>query len=153
MGRGRAEFAKPLYGLTPVSRVRIPPSPPVPTISIAYVLGSQCQELWQLLTRCPEGVPQDSLNHELGGRARIRDLLIELSAPARQVMSAAAYPRIWLKTPDVLFEALISPLRSHKRTSRARFLFFLQRGTPIISNSFRERSEDLSASKSMKRAR
>src|SRR5271154_6879621 len=28
MGRGRAEFAKPLYGLTPVPRVRIPPSPP-----------------------------------------------------------------------------------------------------------------------------
>jgi hypothetical protein len=23
-------FAKPLYGLTPVSRVRIPPSPPLP---------------------------------------------------------------------------------------------------------------------------
>src|SRR5208282_3586278 len=28
VSRGRAEFAKPLYGLTPVSRVRIPPSPP-----------------------------------------------------------------------------------------------------------------------------
>ena len=28
IGVGRVEFAKPLYGLTPVPRVRIPPSPP-----------------------------------------------------------------------------------------------------------------------------
>jgi len=29
-------IAKPLYGLTPVPRVRIPPSPPVPTFSSTY---------------------------------------------------------------------------------------------------------------------
>jgi hypothetical protein len=36
IGRGRGEFAKPLYGLTPVPRVRIPPSPPLLLICYSY---------------------------------------------------------------------------------------------------------------------
>ena len=31
-------FAKPLYGLTPVPRVRIPPSPPLFLFSVSYML-------------------------------------------------------------------------------------------------------------------
>src|SRR5712675_373304 len=37
-GFGRICLAKPLYGLTPVPRVRIPPSPPVPYLLSRFVI-------------------------------------------------------------------------------------------------------------------
>jgi hypothetical protein len=49
-------FAKPLYGLIPVSRVRIPLSPPVLTFSIAYVSFDCKRHHHRSRFRCPVGV-------------------------------------------------------------------------------------------------
>ena len=51
-GRMR-RFAKPLYGLTPVPRVRIPPSPPVLLFSASYMLVIPALSPWGILFPLP----------------------------------------------------------------------------------------------------
>src|SRR5208282_3965669 len=62
-GRMR-RFAKPLYGLTPVPRVRIPPSPPL------LLLSSTCKSVIPTLIPVPVGAPM--ANREVNLTKRVQ---------------------------------------------------------------------------------
>src|ERR1035438_1151719 len=51
-------FAKPLYGLTPVPRVRIPPSPPEFFVSSAYGAQTILRLPTSCVRNCPQSVPK-----------------------------------------------------------------------------------------------
>src|SRR5579863_9105649 len=63
-------FAKPLYGLTPVPRVRIPPSPPAPTIPSPYARRARGGFTQQVVLWCPTSVRIEFLGKCLPGYSR-----------------------------------------------------------------------------------
>ena len=74
-------FAKPLYGLTPVPRVRIPPSPPLPLLSSTckLVIPTLIPSRWRITSE----PPKCNLTKRIQTRKGLRYCPVVLSANGR----------------------------------------------------------------------